>query len=270
MKNERIKAEIIPFTNEWDAFFRNEIIKDKFQNVYLYIDVAQLGFVNDNVESFIAFDNGKPMALLYIYYSSLQLFCVQKFSDSVAKEIAKFIFERKIIRVSGRTDEIDAVSNFLPCKITSGYIMSYTGEDCNKKSELAKETDLPEIAQLICSDKNLGNSYTYDSLILQMRNRMLNNGCKSRIIRIDGKIVSHFATFAVWDDIAVLSGMVTHPNYRNQGFGGILVRDLSNEVKYNDNKRPLLYCYEEQYYTWYQKLGYETIGKSSKIEVLFT
>ena len=98
---------------------------------------------------------------------------------------------------------------------------------------------------------------------------MQNQRCKNFIIKKDGIIVSHFATFAVANDIAVLSGMVTKNNYRGQGFGGELVKTLSSEIKYNDGITPILYCYEEEYYTWYQKLGYKTIGTSSKMEIEF-
>lgn len=260
---------IEPITSIWCDFFKSEIEKDKLQNVYLYIDIKQLGFENKNIKSYTLFENSKPIALLYLYHNSLQLFCLKELNDCAAKKIAEFIIEKKVPRATGKTDAIRKIGKYINGVVTSGYIMQYIGADCSKSSTKAEESDLPEIAWLISNDKNFSGTYTYDSLVSQMSNRMINEGCASRIIKKDGKIVSHFAIFANSDEMVVVSGMVTHPDYRGMGLGSILVRDLSNEIRYTDNKIPILYCYEDEYYGWYQKLGYETIGTSSKFEVIY-
>ena len=77
--------------------------------------------------------------------------------------------------------------------------------------------------------------------------------------------MSHFATYAVTEDVAVMSGMITDPACRGQGLGGRLVKALSGHVRAK-GKTPVLYCYEEAYNTWYQKLGYTVIGTAAKLE----
>lgn len=151
-------------------------------------------------------------------------------------------------------------------EITSGYIMKYDDRQFYPIDNtcFATEKDFLEIAQLICTDPGMGRSYSVQGLCTQLLSRFKNDGCESICIKKDGKIVSHFAVYALANDIAVLSGMITKAEFRGMGLGGRLVKQLSSHLVCS-GRTPILYCYEDEYYSWYQKLGYQTIGLSSKL-----
>lgn len=258
------------YTSNDYSLLKNVVASDKFQNVYLYIDIKAYGFENKDIKTFVAYQNEELQAIIYIYHNSIQLFSTHDISDIISEEIAKFIFSQKITRVSGSISFIDAISTFIEgkCISTNGYIMCYEnlGRTHSGNTFFATIEDYEEIATLIFNDPHLGSGYDYEDLLNQLKSRFLYDGCQSLCIKADDKIVSHFASYAVTDDVAVLSGMVTNPQYRKRGYGSMLVTDLSLHIE-EQGLTPILYCYEEEYFEWYKKLGYKIIGTSSKLEI---
>lgn len=254
---------------EPDENFALELLKqNKFQNLYLYIDAVAYGFSGENIESYFVKNCAETYAMIYIYYGSVQLLEVSSLTEDLTEEIASFILQKDYRRVSGTSSMIQQLHQALEhCfEITSGYIMKYNDSKPYpfENTYFATEIDFREIAQLICTDPGMGSSYNVQGLYTQLLNRFKNDGCENLCIKKDGRIVSHFATYALANDIAVLSGMITKTEYRGMGLGSQLVKQLSSHVLCS-GRTPILYCYEDEYYTWYQKLGYETIGQCSKL-----
>jgi len=248
---------------------KNLVKENRFLNPYLYIDVSTEGFINSSVDTYLVESNGIIFCIIYFYHNSIQLLGLETLTISLRKELAKYIDDKNIKRVTGPREIINDIFLYMPrYHRTDGYIMLYKTSDINCcQVEKASLDELHEIAEIIYSDKHLGIGYTFDNLLEQLSYRMLYKNCNNYIIKKDNKIVSHFASYAVAEDFVILSGMVTRPEYRGRGYGSILVKALSSDVVLKDKKTPLLYCYENEYYTWYQKLGYQTIGTSSKLEI---
>lgn len=245
-----------------------EIINKAYlQNVYLSIDLTMYGFMNNNVNTYLAMEDGEISIIAYFYYQSAQLFEVRKPSVSLISDLVELLKAKQIVRVSGKTSLVKQLAKYMNCEITDGYIMEYVDQEQYGYDDtcFAKEEDLKEIAQLICMDNDLGKEYTVDGLSAQLSSRMKLDGCRNLIIKNEGKIVSHFASYAETKDMAVLSGMITRSEYRNCGYGSKLVRELSSLLKMQEKKNVFLYCYQDVYYSWYQKLGYVTVGESSKM-----
>ena len=245
------------------------VANNKLQNVYIYIDSIEVGFNSDNSESYVMLENKEIAALVFIYCHSIQLMEFKELPDEAAKEIADFIIRRNIIRVSGNSTLVQKVGKYLNCRITYGYVMEFNGKEYKRsqKTIWATEADLPKIAELICTDDSIGISYTFDNLYSQLSHRMLYEHCRNMIIKKNGEIAAHMATYAEIDKIAVLGGLITDPKYRGLGLGSILVKELSSEMRYTYGKTTLLYCFEEKYRKWYEKLGYSVVNTTAKIDV---
>lgn len=242
-------------------------------NAYLYIDVINFGFKADSIETYLLVDVEGIKAIMYEYYGSIQLLQIDQIGNHLLLEMRAFLLDNGYKRITGAKRIIDDISENGSTKwnTTFGYIMEFDSKSKwylknAYKIDFAQKTDFQEIASLICSDSGMGGSYSIDNLEKQLVNRYENDGCKNACIRLDGKIVSHFATYAITDDIAVLSGMVTDVHYRGRGLGSELVRYLSLYMTQR-NITPIIFCYEREYDTWYQKLGYRIIGESAKLEL---
>ena len=257
--------------SEKDYNSLSSIIKEhKFENVYLYIDSIMYGFESKYVSTYLLEADKELFAIIYNYHNSLQILEVKRPTKELIQEVSDFIINNQINRVSGSYSLLLRV--FQTYKkvylFTPGVIMRYQYDPkyiFSNQTFFASMKDLDEIAQMIIDDQHLGNSYKISDLSLQLKLRFMNDGCEYLCIKKDGMIISQFATFAIADDCAILSGMVTRPAYRDKGYGSILVKELSTHV-YKKGKMPILYCYEEEYKTWYLKLGYETIGETAKLE----
>lgn len=244
----------------------------KFENVYLYIDSIVYGFEDDNITTYVLEDKNKVAAIIYNYHNSLQILEIECPNSVLVEELYSYIERERIIRLSGSYSLLLRI--FQKCKtkymFSFGHIMKYKFDKnyiMSNQSYFATYDELDEVAKLIVDDPHLGKSYILSNLTLQLKSRYLHDGCENLCIKKDGIIISHFATYAIGEDVAILSGMVTKPEYRDKGYGSILVKDFSNYI-YKKGITPILYCYEEEYYTWYQKLGYETIGESAKLEMI--
>ncbi|OYO90780.1 hypothetical protein CG709_13295, partial [Lachnotalea glycerini] len=116
--------------------------------------------------------------------------------------------------ISSTTDVIDLLSHELSkeYQVEKGFVTSLiqTNELISKSDvQCADVNDLEEIAKLICSDYGLGGHYDVIQLKNQLSTRMQEKFGRNYIIRQNGQIVCHAATYAEVDNLAVISGVIT-------------------------------------------------------------
>ena len=92
------------------------------------------------------------------------------------------------------------------------------------------QADAKEIAELICSDEELGEPYTVENLTLQLAERIRTQTGRSYIIRENGEIAAHSATYAETEGIAVVSGTIVKAAYRNTNCYMILANYMMQEL----------------------------------------
>lgn len=244
--------------------------KDVFQNAYLYIDSLEYGFENGKtIETFIVEENEKICVIIYKYYNSIQLFEVETASDSSYKQIAEYIIDNSIKMISGNTDITNRIFSFLPAAFSIYYGYILTGENAekiiSKEVALADEEQLTDIAELICSDYSIGGHYTVELLIEQMKDRMKNHHCRNLILQKDSVVVSHMATYAECDNIAVMGGLITLPEYRDKGYGSCVISSLA-QILISEGKTPIIHCYRDSLKDWYVSKGWKLKHVCAKIE----
>lgn len=247
----------------------NIISKDIFQNVYLYIDTQFYGYNSDKVKTFILEVNNEIRVILYHYYNSLQLFQNLPLTKTDLEEISKHLLENDFNMISGNKDLILDIKKIInvDCDVSLGTIMKKETlvNDYSNKTEFASTKDCKEIAELICTDESIGGHYKVDELKEQLIERMTTKNCVNLILK-NKKIVAHAATYADCDSIAVIGGVITDKNCRGLGYGKILVNDLSKFIQDN-NKTPVLYCYNDKTIKWYESLGWVKTTECAKLEL---
>lgn len=234
--------------------------------IYLYMDIKKYGLDNPNMKVWINEDLLHTVVMKY--YDSIQIYSTNIEAD--LKEVIECIYRENVQMVYGEKHTIDIIYSdskiVVDFETKSGEVFEFTNyrEYQTDEIELANENDMEEVAALICMDDDFSKNYQVDSLALQLKERMQTGMGRNYIVRKDGKIIAHIATFAEVDKIAVTSGLIVHPDYRKYPYGTLLESYLVNtllkeEYKVftfiNERKRTkLLQAMKNKEYGKYEKL----------------
>lgn len=185
--------------------------------LYLYIDIVNYGIATENMQVWIEEQAEEISLVVMKYHDSFQIYS-HEFLDNAAN-IRELLVKYPVSMVSGRKDIIEQLEK--ECKeyrasYGTVFIMDkYRELKSSKNVLIAAETDAEEIAELICSDDEIGGHYTVEDLSKQLAERIKTGTGRSYIIRENGVIVAHSATYAEAEGIAVVGGTIIHPQYRN-------------------------------------------------------
>lgn len=244
------------------------ISNDIFQNVYLYIDTIFYGYNSDKVKTYILESNGEIKLILYHYYNSLQLFQNKSLTEKEISETVDYLLKNNFNMISGNKDLIIKLNEIMNnnSAISFGNIMIQTTtiDSYSNKTEFARLENCREIAELICTDEGIGGHYKVIELEEQLIDRLTTKNCVNIILK-QKNIVAHAATYADCNNISVIGGVITDKNYRGLGYGKIVVNDLTKYIQDN-NKTPVLYCYNENTIKWYESLGWKKVSECAKLE----
>lgn len=208
--------------------------KDLGNCVYLYLDVKKYGLECNHITVWIN-DDTVLHTVVMRYYDSIQIYA--KIQEADIEGIYECICRENVQMISGQKEVMDKLMEYqdIPCMYDSkdGYVFLYEDyrEFVIEGIERATEKECAEIAHLICMDQNFKENYDESNLAEQLANRIRTGMGRSYIIRKDGIIIAHIATYAEDMGIAVASGLIVHPEYRNYLYGVIMESYLVNALK---------------------------------------
>lgn len=200
--------------------------------LYLYIDVMNYGIASENMKVWIEEEQGEIVLVVMKYYDSFQVYSHS--SRCRIEGILELHQQYPVAMISARKDIIQQMEGKLEgYKAEYGvvYLMDkYKKIGEVKKVQMAAQEDAKEIAELICSDEELGEPYTVENLASQIAERIGTQTGRSYIIRENGEIAAHSATYAETEGIAVVSGTIVKAAYRNTNCYMILANYLMQEL----------------------------------------
>ena len=240
------------------------------ENVYLYIDVLNENIESESVAVWLQRAEGKITQIVLQYHGSFQIYSQADQSDYTG--ILNLINDINPSMISAETSIIRNLYKDLSFmyKETYGRVLKqpYVKDlPSNVGVEFANADNMLEIAELICSDKGIGEHYEPHDLQMQFIQRLADGNGRNLIIKQDDKIVAHYATYAEAPGIAVMGGLIVLPEYRGKGYARYLHSYLANML-IEENMTPVLFCHDEVVLSMYKKLkvidcsGY---GKLTKI-----
>lgn len=193
--------------------------------IYLYIDLQVCGV--DNPEVMFWFDENEKgiNTVVMKYYDSFQIFSA--YEDWNARETRQLLDQYEVTTVCGKRSMIERLEQDCRESYDSAYGMivnekSYREFSSFDQVETADEKDAPEIAALMCRDEEFGMNYDTETLSRQLAQRIRDKAGISFIIRKDGNIAAHAAVFAQYGDIAVESGLIVNPDYKDTFYGMVI------------------------------------------------
>jgi len=198
------------------AYLRSDV-KDC---IYLYIDIMNYGVSSENMKVWLKEEDDGISLVVMKYYDSFQVYSHKNSCDMTP--VASLLQKHPVAMISGRSDLIKLLE-----KECTGYKATYGTvfvmdryRKMPKQEEvlLAKEDDAREIAKLICSDEEIGGHYTVDTLTEQLAERIRTKTGRSYIIRKEGVVVAHSATYAEAEGIAVVGGTIIREDCRTGNY----------------------------------------------------
>ena len=236
--------------------------------LYAYIDIKKYGTENPNLTVFIQSDEKtiseeNIQCVVMKYYRGLQIYTSNENYD--AKELVTFLQTIDFNMINGAEYLISSIRRELEGKqeieCETGYVMELKALEWKEDAEITSriravaDEEFDEVAQLICSDQELGGHYEVKSLSKQLLERRNEKFGRNLALYVDEELACHGATYAEIEEAAVVSGLITNVCYRGKGYAYQLVGKMCNELL-QEGKRVFLFYYNDTAGRLYKKLGF--------------
>lgn len=204
--------------------------------LYIYMNLVNYERENSSISVFV--DDDKELNVIIVeYHNSFQVYEREVCSQKITEEIVDLIMARSPQMIAGTNSLIEKLKTYLDEYVykNGGIFLEdkYRTFPDNGMVREAKIEDAMEIARLISSNKGIGSHYEILDLANQIEQRIKKKTGRSYIIKADGRIVAHTATYAQTDKYAVVSGTIIDSRYREKNYYLILsnymIRKLTEE-----------------------------------------
>lgn len=197
---------------------------DQANCLYLLIDLSVYGLANPNIKVWCDQDEQGIRMVVMQYHESFQIYSNRSFDQ--IDGLLMLIAQQCPNCISARQEIIKALEPELSqYRSEYGFVLKHRVldekkaqhilADCNTSIMQATPNDALEIAQLLCTDEEFNKTYTVSSLAAELSERMETGMGRSFIIRDKEKLVAHVATYAELDTLAIGSGLIVSPEYRD-------------------------------------------------------
>ena len=241
--------------------------------IYMYIDILNYGVVSENIAVWLQEQDGQIELVVMKYFDSFQIYSQRKSIDT--GQILALLQEHPVTMISARRDIIEQLE-----EVCSGYCAVYGAvfdvshvrrafrpmggtRPCALEVTEATAEDAAEIAELLCTDETFRVNYREDDLTRQLAERIRTRTGRSAVIRMDGRIIAHHATFAEAEGVAVVSGLVVRPEYRGLGCYEALVSYLGGQLV-KEGKTPYAFAISDKTVR-YHRAVYTECGEYGKL-----
>lgn len=255
----------------------NYLAREEEQCLYMYADIEKYGLNKPYLTVWYDEDDLGIRMVVMKYYNSFQLYSNRGFSDVAG--VIDLINQKKPFGISARKEIISQIQPLLEGEYTAEYGVIFKGkpidkvklkialEDCKEQIELAKPRDAREIAELICMDEEMKGIYTINSLARELTERIKSGMGRSYIIRKNGKIVAHNASYAECTRFVVVSGLMVHPDYRDTEYAYWI--DLKSSMEFQkEGKNRYFFAIEKKIIRWHKRINTPLVAEYGKLALI--
>ena len=217
-----------------------DYIGDQYLKVpYFYSNLKRYGTESEHVSVWVDMEREELKGAYLLYYDCLHFFTREQ--DYPVSNILEMLnaAKPKVIVV------MDEIGARLAPNIENSYdiernyiwdISVMAADHLHPQIEAAHLEDVEEIADLMMKDPEYYTVYDRETLLAQIRSRLLDGYGRTFVIRKDGKIVTTYSVYGETDNMAILGGLLVHPQYRRQGLAQEIIRStcrmLTDENKH--------------------------------------
>lgn len=235
--------------------------------IYMYTDIFMYGVDNPNMKLWFTEEAGEIKVVVMKYHDSISVYSDLSAWD--CNKVVELIKEQGVTMVNARREMIVEMAPLLETDYYTdyGYIVrleNYIPVGLEDECSMAAPDDIPEIAELLSQDDFYKDSYTAKEIEEQFKERMTTGMGRSCIIRRDGKIVAHCASFTEADGIAVRAGTICHKDYRGQKLG-IAVENYITMYMNEHGYQWYTFLVEENRRETFEKMGNPVVAYYGKL-----
>lgn len=236
--------------------------------LYLYVDLLKYGFENENVNVWLQKKNDEIKVVVLKYYTGVHVF--SKDLDFDVDKVVNLLKELKPSMICGMKWTLDKIKAYFEnYQMEVGIVGRlsdlniFNTEGCYK----ANEEEIRELAELLVEDEALGQPYGFDLLYKQLLERYNENFGRNFIYRDNRKIVATASTYAEKGRVAVISGVMVHPDYRGKGLSKNVLSAICSDLK-NDGFDVFSYYYIPSATRMHESVGFSHIGEWAKLVMI--
>ncbi len=247
----------------------NYIGKDYPKCLYLYLDIIKFGCQSDTTQTWIQSRNNEITSVVLAYHTAIHIFSRDNEFDIL--ELADLLMKINPTIINARLETIKKIEPILKGKgflSEFGHIGEWMEDDTSwtqdKDIDLANENDIPQIADLLYEDEDIGASYVYEDLLHQIKERLDEGFTRSYVIRKGDKVIAHVGTGAETDKVCTIAYTITAQDFRGQGLAKKLYNHACGILR-KEGKRVFSVYYPENAYKFHHKVGFSDICKFGKL-----
>lgn len=250
-------------------YIRSLIKNDVEKCLYVYLNLVNYKKENSQISVYV--DDINDISVIMVeYHNSFQVYKRKDISEIQTEEIRRLFCKKKPKMISGSSDLIesihDGIKDIYNLKHGGIFIENrFRSVMCDDLVKEASEKDANDIAKLIALDNGLGSHYDIRDLEEQLRNRIKSRTGRSYVIYDGGVIVAHTATYAECNGIAVVSGTIIHPDYREKNYYLLLSNYMISKLK-NEGKKIYTFVADEKLYKYHLKM-HDLCGEYARMKL---
>lgn len=234
--------------------------REKEVNIFFIGDIERYGY--DSYFFSIYGDIDEKGEIKGILLKCFEFIIFYAYNDFDIKEFAKFINESKCEELCGKSSALEKLEPYLKLdrfrKVNIFKLSKFKNLDSyrnlNNSVRLKKIRfgNLHKIVKLYEEIDEFENT-TIDNIKATLKTG------RGYFVEMNGKVVSMAKTTAENKENAMIIGVGTHPDYRENQLATACVVRICDELL-AENKIPCLFCDNEVASSMYENLGFETIG----------
>lgn len=230
---------------QWELeLILNILESDQSNCLYLYADLLTYGLNEPNIKLWCKRHHKEVEIVVMQYHKSFQIWAKDILKN--VDDLLKLIRTQRPNNISARDDIIRTLEKELPEYYSEyGVVLRYPEKESSNvektlslygnKIKKATIEDSKEIVDLIFTDAKLSAAYTRKSLYEELSERIKMGIGRSFIIRDNGRIVAHVATYAETNLFAVVGGFIVHQQYRGTDYAYYMEMYIEHILK-NEGK----------------------------------
>jgi len=245
-----------------------EYLKPEVQNcLYMYIDIGKYGLDSPFMKVWVEEKDSAINCVVMKYHTGIGIYSAADEWD--VEGVIEILKEEKPMSITGKHVLIEKILPFTEDKYETeyGYIFEYEQFrqfDMDVEVEMGTEDDAYEMAKLVTTDHGIGAYYEVNDLAEQFIERMRTDMGRHFIVREDGKIIAHIASYAEFDGLATTSGLIVDEAHRNSILG-LYIEKYSVDALKAAGFRVFSFVIKKQRYKFLESMGNPCVGDYAKL-----
>lgn len=232
-------------------------------NLFIIGDLENFGFDKDFQDVWAEYnDEGEYVAVLLRYRTHFVFY-----SDNLDYDIDGFSTIIKSYKestdISGEASVIKPLLDRLKWTKTREQYFAKLNKDkfiFDDKEDTVIKAEIEDAKGIYALRQHIDEFEDFKTSLESIRKSLFEGGSRTYIIKDRKKIVSSASTSAENSILAMVVGVMTHPNYRKKGFASRCVLQICHEL-ISEDKGLCLFYDNPKAGSIYKKIGFEDIGK---------